>query len=85
MSCEKGTPMSQDRAEAINPGPNNPVSEAEALREETVAERINPGDQGPDLTYPADKAERINPGQSKPTEAELLDEAEHRFSPGPQE
>ena len=38
--------MSEDRAEAMNPGPNNPVSEAEALREEIVAERINPGSGG---------------------------------------
>jgi len=86
--------MSEDRAEAINLGPNNPVSEAEALREETVAERVNPGDPGVvEPPFPDQKAKRINPGPNAlvdPDEiqeangVETLDAKEHRIDPGPQ-
>lgn len=79
--------MSEDRAEAMNPGPNNPVSEAEALREEIVAERINPGGDGISEEFPAEVAERITPGPDggEAPVPEALNEAEHRMSPGPQE
>ena len=85
--------MSDERAEAINLGPNNPVSDAEALREEVVAERINPGDPGVGAAeFPEEKAERINPGpndlevpgEGGAAEAEALSAREHRIDPGPQ-
>ena len=86
--------MSEDRAEAINLGPNNPVSEAEALRQETVAGRVNPGDPSEgEAAFPEATAKRITPGPNdleQPTEkdgvadAEALDRSEHRFNEGPQ-
>ena len=85
--------MSEDRPEAMNPGPNSPVSEAEALREETVAERVNPGDPGAVTPpFPEQKAERINPGPNtldadevqEANGGETLDSKEHRIDPGPQ-
>ncbi len=81
--------MSEDRAEAMNLGPNTPATEAEKLREEEVAERINPGPDGTGEPVPEDldQAEhRMNLGPDGHDEPvpEALDEAEHRMNPGPQ-